>query len=146
MLKRETESLANFFRRCTFPEGTSRRLKALLAEKSIKRAAPKSEKIKLYGDGRDLKARGEVIVVKFADDFVVGSEHREDGEQFWSELVERLKRFGLELHAQKTRLIEFGRQAEEDRQSPRRRKTGDLLTFWASLTVPPRRARDGLWC
>jgi RNA-directed DNA polymerase len=66
---------------------------------------------------RRSKARGEVIVVRFADDFVVGVEHREDGERFLSELVERLKRFGLELHAQKTRLIEFGRHAKEDRQS-----------------------------
>jgi RNA-directed DNA polymerase len=66
---------------------------------------------------RKLKAQGEVIVVRFADDFVVGFEHREDGERFLSELVERFKRFGLELHAQKTRLIEFGRHAEEDRQS-----------------------------
>jgi len=48
-----------------------------------------------------------VIVVRFADDFVVGFEHREDGERFLSELVERLRRFGLELHAQKTRLIEL---------------------------------------
>jgi group II intron reverse transcriptase/maturase len=66
---------------------------------------------------RKTKARGEVMVVRFADDFVVGFEHKEDGEGFLSELVERLKRFGLELHAQKTRLIEFGRYAEEDRQS-----------------------------
>ena len=66
---------------------------------------------------RSTKARGDVIVVRFADDFVVGFEHRGDGEQFLSELVERLKRFGLELHAQKTRLIEFGRHAEEDRQN-----------------------------
>jgi hypothetical protein len=58
-----------------------------------------------------------MIVVRFADDFVVGFEHREDGEQFLSELVERLKRFGLELHSQKTRLIEFGRQAEQNRHS-----------------------------
>ena len=63
------------------------------------------------------KARGDVVVVRFADDFVVGFEHQEDGERFLSELVERLKRFGLELHDQKTRLIEFGRHAEEDRQS-----------------------------
>jgi RNA-directed DNA polymerase len=66
---------------------------------------------------RKQKARGDVIAVRFADDFVVGFEHREDGEQFLSALVERLGRFGLELHAQKTRLIEFGRHAAEDRQS-----------------------------
>jgi RNA-directed DNA polymerase len=65
---------------------------------------------------RRRKAKGDVIVVRFADDFVVGFEHRGDGERFLSELVERLKCFGLELHAQKTRLIEFGRHAEDDRQ------------------------------
>jgi group II intron reverse transcriptase/maturase len=75
---------------------------------------------------RKTKARGEVRVVRFADDFVVGFEHKEDGEGFLSELVERLKRFGLELHAQKTRLIEFGRYAEEDRQS---RGEGQPETF-----------------
>jgi RNA-directed DNA polymerase len=66
---------------------------------------------------RKTKAQGDVIVVRFADDFVVGFEHRGDGERFMSELVERLKRFGLELQAQKTRLIEFGRNAEENRRS-----------------------------
>lgn len=66
---------------------------------------------------RRVIARGDVVVVRFADDFVVGFEHREDGERFLSELRERLSRFGLELHAQKTRLIEFGRHAEKDRQS-----------------------------
>ena len=66
---------------------------------------------------REKQARGDVVVVRFADDFVVGFEHREDGERFWSELKERLARFGLELHSKKTRLIEFGRRAEKDRQS-----------------------------
>jgi RNA-directed DNA polymerase len=66
---------------------------------------------------RETKARGDVIVVRFADDFVVGFEHRGDGERFLSELVERLKQFGLEVHAQKTRLIEFGRHAEENRRN-----------------------------
>jgi RNA-directed DNA polymerase len=75
---------------------------------------------------RKSKARGDVIVVRFADDFVLGFEHREDGERFLSELVERFKRFGLELHAQKTRLIEFGRDAEENR---RNRGEGKPETF-----------------
>jgi len=75
---------------------------------------------------RKTKARGDVIVVRFADDFVVGFEHRGDGERFLSELVERLKRFGLELHARKTRLIEFGRYAEENR---RKRGEGKPETF-----------------
>ena len=86
---------------------------------------------------RKSKARGDVIVVRFADDFVVGFEHRGDGERFLSELVERLKRFGLELHAQKTRLIEFGRHAEEDRQSRGEGKpeTFNFLGFTHSCAV-----------
>ncbi len=58
---------------------------------------------------------GDVIIVRWADDFVVGFEHREDAEQFWTELRDRLATFGLELHAEKTRLIEFGRHAAQNR-------------------------------
>ena len=65
---------------------------------------------------RRSKASGEMIVVRFADDFVVGFERREDGERFLSELGERLGRFGLEVHSEKTRLIEFGRYAEQERR------------------------------
>jgi group II intron reverse transcriptase/maturase len=60
-------------------------------------------------------ARGEVIVVRFADDFVVGFEHRDDAERLRADLRDRLARFGLELAAEKTRLIEFGRFAARDR-------------------------------
>ena len=56
-------------------------------------------------------ARGDVVIVRFADDFVVGFEHREDAERFWAELRGRLAKFSLELNAEKTRLIEFGRFA-----------------------------------
>ena len=59
---------------------------------------------------RTRHAHGDVIIVRWADDFVVGFEHREDAERFWSELRDRLARFGLELNAEKTRLIEFGTQ------------------------------------
>ncbi|MFQ5927308.1 MAG: group II intron reverse transcriptase/maturase [Terriglobia bacterium] len=69
---------------------------------------------------RKKRARGDVIVVRFADDFVVGFEHRKEAEQFLDELRERLAQFGLELHADKTRLIEFGRFAAQNR-----RKRGD---------------------
>jgi RNA-directed DNA polymerase len=62
-------------------------------------------------------ARGEVIVVRFADDFVVGFEHRDDAERFWADLRDRLAKFTLELNAEKTRLIEFGRNAARDRQA-----------------------------
>jgi RNA-directed DNA polymerase len=64
---------------------------------------------------RSRHARGDVIVVRFADDFVVGFEHRDDAERFWDDLRERFARFGLELHEGKTRLIEFGRFAARDR-------------------------------
>ena len=56
-----------------------------------------------------------LIIVRWADDFVVGFEHREDAERFWAELRDRLAKFGLELNAEKTRLIEFGRHAARDR-------------------------------
>ena len=64
---------------------------------------------------RKKRARGEVIVVRFADDFVLGFEHRADAERFWAEVRERFSRFGLELHPDKTRLIEFGRFARQNR-------------------------------
>jgi group II intron reverse transcriptase/maturase len=60
---------------------------------------------------RKKRARGEVIVVRFADDFVVGFKHRTEAERFLAELRDRFQRFGLELHPEKTRLIEFGRFA-----------------------------------
>jgi group II intron reverse transcriptase/maturase len=56
-------------------------------------------------------ARGDVIAVRYADDLVVGFQHRADAERFLSEFRDRLVRFGLELHPDKTRLIEFGRFA-----------------------------------
>ncbi len=64
---------------------------------------------------RTRNAHGDVVIVRFADDFVVGFEHREDAERFSIELRDRLSKFGLELNAEKTRLIEFGRHAARDR-------------------------------
>ena len=55
-------------------------------------------------------------VVRYADDLVVGFEHREDAERFLREFRERLAKFALELHPEKTRLIEFGRFAQVNRQ------------------------------
>ena len=60
-------------------------------------------------------ARGDMVIVRFADDAVVGFEHREDAERFWSELRGRLAEFSLELNAEKTRLIQFGRFAALNR-------------------------------
>jgi group II intron reverse transcriptase/maturase len=66
--------------------------------------------------GRRTQARGDVVVVRFADDFVVGFEHRAEAERFLAELRERFARFGLALHPDKTRLIEFGRHADRNRR------------------------------
>jgi hypothetical protein len=62
-------------------------------------------------------ARGDVIIVRFADDITVGFEYEEDARRFWADLRERLAKFGLELHPDKTRLIEFGRYAARRRQA-----------------------------
>ena len=64
-------------------------------------------------------ARGEMMIVRFADDYVVGFEHREDAERFLAELRGRFAKFSLELASEKTRLIEFGRFAARDRRAPR---------------------------
>ena len=65
---------------------------------------------------RQKHARGSVVVVRFADDFVVGFQYREDAERFWGELRERFGKFNLRLQEDKTRLIEFGRFAAGNRQ------------------------------
>jgi RNA-directed DNA polymerase len=65
---------------------------------------------------RRRQATGGMVVVRFADDFVVGFEHREEAERFLAELRERFARFGLALHPDKTRLIEFGRWAARNRR------------------------------
>jgi RNA-directed DNA polymerase len=76
-------------------------------------------------------AAGDVIVVRYADDFVLGFEHRAEAERFLEQLRERLAQFGLELHADKTRLIEFGRYAHSNRQRRGEKKpeTFDFLGF-----------------
>jgi hypothetical protein len=80
---------------------------------------------------RRKRARGEMIVVRWADDFIVGFQHRREAEQFLGELRQRLAQFGLELHADKTRLIEFGPFAAENRRRPGQGKpqTFDFLGF-----------------
>jgi RNA-directed DNA polymerase len=65
---------------------------------------------------RRTQTRSDVVVARFADDFVVGFEHREEAKRFLAELRERFARFGLALHPDKTRLIEFGRYADRDRR------------------------------
>jgi len=64
---------------------------------------------------RKRHACGDMIVVRYVDDFVAGFEHQSDAEHFLRDLGERLARFALELHSEKTRLIEFGRCAATTR-------------------------------
>lgn len=77
---------------------------------------------------RQKHARGEVIVVRFADDTIVGFQHRSDADQFLIALKERLRKFDLELHPKKTRLIEFGRYANK-RRKERGMGKPDTFTF-----------------
>lgn len=61
-------------------------------------------------------AEGDVIIVRFVDDLVMGFQQRADAVRFLEEFKERLAKFGLELHPDKTRLIEFGRFAAHERK------------------------------
>jgi RNA-directed DNA polymerase len=65
---------------------------------------------------RRQRATGDVIIVRFADDYTVGFQYEDDARRFLDELRERLAKFGLELHPDKTRLIEFGRRVAIDRR------------------------------
>lgn len=80
---------------------------------------------------RNTEARGEVLVVRYADDLVMGFQHREEAERFMQEMQERLAKFGLEINHDKTRLIEFGRFAEANRKERGEGKpeTFDFLGF-----------------
>ena len=68
---------------------------------------------------RRREATGNVVVVRYADDIVVGFEHEVDARHFWNAMRTRFEQFGLELHGEKTRLLEFGRRA-----AARRREQG----------------------
>jgi group II intron reverse transcriptase/maturase len=76
-------------------------------------------------------ARGDVIVIRYADDSVLGFQHQTEADRFLGDLKKRLEKFGLELHPDKTRRIEFGRYAEErrDRRGEGKPETFDFLGF-----------------
>src|SRR6202140_896951 len=75
---------------------------------------------------RRREATGDMIIVRYADDFIVGFEHEADARRFLEEMRERLGKFALTLHPEKTRLIEFGRYAAVNRK---RRRLGKPETF-----------------
>jgi group II intron reverse transcriptase/maturase len=80
---------------------------------------------------RRREATGDMIIVRYADDTVVGFEHEGDARRFWDAMRERLQEFGLSLHPDKTRLIEFGRQAaiKRARRGLGKPETFDFLGF-----------------
>jgi RNA-directed DNA polymerase len=75
---------------------------------------------------RRREATGDMIIVRYADDFIVGFQHESDARRFLNEMRERLGKFALSLHPEKTRIIEFGRFAAERRE---RRGLGRPETF-----------------
>lgn len=75
---------------------------------------------------RHKQAQGDVIVVRYVDDFVLGFQHSREAKRFLEDLKSRLNKFHLELHEDKTRLVEFGRYAQRDREA---RGAGKPETF-----------------
>jgi RNA-directed DNA polymerase len=91
--------------------------------------------------GRRRQACGDVIVVLFADDIALGFQHKSEAERFGAELVARSRKFGLELHPDKTRLAVVGHLAADDRQ---RRGQGKPETFaFLCLTHMCGKSRSG---
>src|SRR5215469_13799164 len=81
----------------------------------------------LWAEGwRRHEATGDMIIVRYADDVVVGFEHESDARRFWDAMRERLQKFSLSLHPEKTRLLEIGRHAATNRK---RRGLGKPETF-----------------
>ncbi len=90
------------------------------------------------------QARGDVVVVRYADDFIVGFQYKSDAKRFHMALKERMKKFNLELNEAKTRLIEFGRFARENRA---RRGVGKPETFdFLGFTHICGKTRKGKFC
>jgi group II intron reverse transcriptase/maturase len=89
-------------------------------------------------------AHGDVIIVRWADDFIVGFEHEQDAQRFWTELRERFARFGLQLHPDKTRLIEFGRHATW-RRAARGLGKPDTFDFLGFTHICAKSRRGQFW-
>ncbi len=91
---------------------------------------------------RKTQAHGDVIIVRYADDFVVGFQHESDARQFHEELRERFRKFNLELHAEKTRVIEFGRFAAERRER-RGQSKPETFNFLGFTHICDKKRKDG---
>ena len=92
---------------------------------------------------RRREATGDMIIVRYADDIIVGFEHESDARRFWDAMRARLGKFALSLHPEKTRLIEFGRHAAANRE---RRGMGKPETFnFLGFTFICGKSRKGLF-
>jgi hypothetical protein len=92
---------------------------------------------------RKYHAKGQVIVVRYADDIVMGFQHEREAKRFMGDMRQRLEKFALSLHPEKTRLIEFGRFAARDRES---RGMGKPETFnFLGFTHICSRSRRGVF-
>jgi RNA-directed DNA polymerase len=90
---------------------------------------------------RRRQATGDMIIVRYADDVVVGFEHEADARCFWDAMRDRLQEFSLSLHPEKTRLIEFGRHAAINRKQ---RGLGKPETFnFLGMTFISGKSRGG---
>ena len=94
---------------------------------------------------RSVSTRGRVIIVRYADDFVMGFQEQADAQQMMAALAERLAQFRLALHRDKTRLLEFGKLVAETPTGAPRTTTGDVCVsrLHAVLRVESRRALCG---
>ena len=91
---------------------------------------------------RERHATGDCVIVRYADDFVMGFQHQHEAERFLRDLKARLEQFGLSLHPEKTRLIEFGRYAGQNR---RKRGEGkpETFDFQGFTHICGKRRKDG---
>lgn len=97
----------------------------------------------LWADAwRKRHARGEVYIVRYADDAVLGFQYRDDANRFRGALTERLAKFSLELHPEKTRLVEFGRFAATNR-SQRKEGKPETFAFLGFTHICGKRRSDG---
>lgn len=91
---------------------------------------------------RKKHARGEVYIVRYADDFVMGFQYKDDGENFHRHLQKRLNHFELALHETKTRLIEFGRFAQSNRERAGKSKP-ETFSFLGFVHICGKRRSNG---
>ena len=93
---------------------------------------------------RRREATGDMIMVRYADDIVVGFQHESDARRFWEAMRDRLREFSLSLHPDKTRLIEFGRLAARNCKKSGRSKP-ETFKFWASCSFATNRGGATSW-